>query len=99
MRARLRGRDADQFEQAHHFRIGGGLGPVQSQGFLDLVADAKDRIEGGARFLKHITDQAAADVAQFGGLQLQDIAAFQKDLRLPHKPPAGWPAAARWKGR
>ena len=55
-------------------------GRCKLQGFLDLVADAEDRIEGGTRFLKDIADQTAADVPQLGRAHLQDIAAFQQNL-------------------
>ena len=39
------------------------FGTVQPQNFGDLVADAENRVQRDGRFLKNITDAAAADLA------------------------------------
>ena len=55
----------DEFQQADDFLIRGFFGPVQFQRFLDLVADAKNRIQRGAGVLENVTDHAAADLLEF----------------------------------
>ena len=64
--ARFRRRNADELQQANHFVVGGLLRPMQFERFLDLIADAKDRIQRRAGFLKNIADHAAADLPQLG---------------------------------
>jgi len=71
--ARFRGGDADQFEQAEDFGIGGGVRAVEFEHLLDLRADAKDRIERSTRLLENITDHPAAKAAQLAPAGAEDI--------------------------
>ena len=63
--ARFRRRNADQFQQPNDFLVGRLFRAMQLQRFLDLVADAENRIQRRARFLENVTDHAAANVTQF----------------------------------
>ena len=77
---RFRRGNADQFQQADDFGVVGLLGAVELERFLDLIADAEDRIQRRARVLKNIADHAAANLPQLGLVHLQHVAAVQENL-------------------
>ena len=55
-------------------------GSMQLERFLDLVADAENRIQRRARVLKNVADHAAADLLQFTRRHLQSVPAIQQNF-------------------
>ena len=53
---------------------------MQLERFLDLAADAHDRVERRARLLEYVTHHPAANLTQLGRRHLQHIASIQPDL-------------------
>ena len=68
--ARFRRGNADEFQQADDFGVVRLFRLVQLERFLDLVADAENRIQRRARVLKNVADHAAANVAAVRALDI-----------------------------